>query len=453
MATAPSPTIRACSASSTGSPCSRPAPTRSGSSGSPRCSTGSAIPSAAAAGPPRRRHQRQGLDLRLPSRRDRGGGAQGACLYQPAPRPLQRADPHRRAADRRRTRSPTCSRRCSTPPTGSSRASSRRPPPPPSSLSPARRPTPASSRSGSAAGSTRPTSSPRRPSCGIAQLGLDHQQFLGDRIEDVAAEKAGIAKRGRAARHARIIPTGWPADRRAGAGGGRALAAARRRVGCRRLPRTSSIIATRRGGSSCRCRASPAPHQATERRPRRRHDPPPAGCRGRRAGAARGDGLGGMAGAAAEARARAAPRPAAARIGAVARRRPQSRRRPRRRRHLPRHVPAGRPFHIVFGLLANKDCAGRARGRSRTAPRPPRGAGAGPSAPPARRARRRRARRRPRRAGRGRSRRRRSAGSPATPTAHAPPIVLVMGSLYLAGEVLRGERAGADDSVAAPRIG
>ena len=32
--------------------------------------------------------------------------------------------------------------------------------------------------------------------CGIAQLGLDHQQFLGDRIEQVAAEKAGIAKAG-----------------------------------------------------------------------------------------------------------------------------------------------------------------------------------------------------------------------------------------------------------------
>ena len=31
--------------------------------------------------------------------------------------------------------------------------------------------------------------------CGIAQLGLDHQQFLGDRLEDIAAEKAGIAKR------------------------------------------------------------------------------------------------------------------------------------------------------------------------------------------------------------------------------------------------------------------
>lgn len=30
--------------------------------------------------------------------------------------------------------------------------------------------------------------------CGIAQLGLDHQAFLGDRIEQIAAEKAGIAK-------------------------------------------------------------------------------------------------------------------------------------------------------------------------------------------------------------------------------------------------------------------
>ena len=32
--------------------------------------------------------------------------------------------------------------------------------------------------------------------CGIAQLGLDHQAFLGDRIEDIAAEKAGIARPG-----------------------------------------------------------------------------------------------------------------------------------------------------------------------------------------------------------------------------------------------------------------
>ncbi|PSJ39702.1 bifunctional folylpolyglutamate synthase/dihydrofolate synthase [Allosphingosinicella deserti] len=32
--------------------------------------------------------------------------------------------------------------------------------------------------------------------CGIAQLGIDHQAFLGSRIEDIAAEKAGIAKPG-----------------------------------------------------------------------------------------------------------------------------------------------------------------------------------------------------------------------------------------------------------------
>lgn len=32
--------------------------------------------------------------------------------------------------------------------------------------------------------------------CGIAQLGLDHQSFLGDTIEDIGAEKAGIAKSG-----------------------------------------------------------------------------------------------------------------------------------------------------------------------------------------------------------------------------------------------------------------
>ena len=36
---------------------------------------------------------------------------------------------------------------------------------------------------------------PAPVACGIAQLGLDHQQFLGSRIEDVAAEKAGIAKK------------------------------------------------------------------------------------------------------------------------------------------------------------------------------------------------------------------------------------------------------------------
>jgi dihydrofolate synthase/folylpolyglutamate synthase len=32
--------------------------------------------------------------------------------------------------------------------------------------------------------------------CGIANLGMDHPAFLGDRIEQIAAEKAGIAKKG-----------------------------------------------------------------------------------------------------------------------------------------------------------------------------------------------------------------------------------------------------------------
>src|SRR5262249_8472879 len=32
--------------------------------------------------------------------------------------------------------------------------------------------------------------------CGIASLALDHQQFLGRKIADIAGEKAGIAKRG-----------------------------------------------------------------------------------------------------------------------------------------------------------------------------------------------------------------------------------------------------------------
>src|SRR3546814_7585000 len=32
--------------------------------------------------------------------------------------------------------------------------------------------------------------------CGISQLGVDHQAFLGDTIEQIAAEKAGIAKPG-----------------------------------------------------------------------------------------------------------------------------------------------------------------------------------------------------------------------------------------------------------------
>lgn len=37
---------------------------------------------------------------------------------------------------------------------------------------------------------------PEPVACGIAALGIDHQAFLGDTMEQIAAEKAGIAKRG-----------------------------------------------------------------------------------------------------------------------------------------------------------------------------------------------------------------------------------------------------------------
>jgi len=37
---------------------------------------------------------------------------------------------------------------------------------------------------------------PAPSACGIAQLGMDHQIFLGHRLEQIAAEKAGIAKKG-----------------------------------------------------------------------------------------------------------------------------------------------------------------------------------------------------------------------------------------------------------------
>jgi len=42
--------------------------------------------------------------------------------------------------------------------------------------------------------------------CGIAQLGHDHHDFLGDRLEQIAAEKAGIAKKG-----APLVTEAYPA--------------------------------------------------------------------------------------------------------------------------------------------------------------------------------------------------------------------------------------------------
>ena len=62
--------------------------------------------------------------------------------------------------------------------------------------------------------------------CGIAQLGLDHQAFLGDRIEQIAAEKAGIAKPG-----VPLVTLAYPAEQAARIG------AAATRAGARWFPR------------------------------------------------------------------------------------------------------------------------------------------------------------------------------------------------------------------------
>ena len=46
--------------------------------------------------------------------------------------------------------------------------------------------------------------------CGIAQLGIDHQAFLGDTLAAIAAEKAGIAKQGAALVMQRYAETLFP---------------------------------------------------------------------------------------------------------------------------------------------------------------------------------------------------------------------------------------------------
>ncbi|MGQ0661938.1 bifunctional folylpolyglutamate synthase/dihydrofolate synthase [Sphingosinicella sp.] len=73
--------------------------------------------------------------------------------------------------------------------------------------------------------------------CGIAALGHDHHAFLGDRIEQIAAEKAGIAKRG-----VSLVTLAYP--RRLAETVGEAAAQA----GARWLPRGGDWDATRRGG-------------------------------------------------------------------------------------------------------------------------------------------------------------------------------------------------------------
>ena len=142
----------------------------------------------------------------------RGCRPQGPCLHQPASGPLQRAHPHRRQADRGCRSRRACCARCAKRATISSRASSRRRPPL-AFLAFARTPADACIVEVGLGGRLDATNVIERPLVtAITSLGLDHQQFLGRKMSDIAGEKAGIAKARRAAGHP-AIPA---ADRRPG---------------------------------------------------------------------------------------------------------------------------------------------------------------------------------------------------------------------------------------------
>jgi dihydrofolate synthase/folylpolyglutamate synthase len=236
--------------------------------------------------------------------------------------------------------------------------------------------------------------------CGIAQLGLDHQAFLGSRLEDIAAEKAGIAKPG-VPLVTQLYPDrdeagkfDLPLPRLKGAhqagNAGLAIAMLRHQ---KAIEIGEPAMRAAMGWTEWPARLqklSPGPLQALL----------PSG---------------------AELWLDGGHNPAAARAIAD---------------FFRAYVPAGRPFHIIFGLLENKDAAGVLkpfRGRAITLHSIPIPGHAHHSPSTL--------------AGTAEE-----AGLKAVPAndvedalrwiqRHAdraqPPIVLIMGSLYLAGEVLR----------------
>jgi dihydrofolate synthase/folylpolyglutamate synthase len=271
--------------------------------------------------------------------------------------------------------------------------------------------------------------------CGIAQLGLDHQQFLGSRIEDVAAEKAGIAKRG-----VPLVTQPYPgrigerigeiADS-AGAAwlprGGRWDAIVyRQRLHYRddqgklqlplpRLRGAHQAMNAALAVAMLRCQRA-VPVRAPALRAAMGWADWPARLQLLAPGP-----LTGLLPAGAELWLDGGHNPAAARAVAD---------------FFRAHVPSERPFHIVLGLLAAKDCAGVLKpfaNRAATLHAVP--VPGHPHHPPADLA------------AAGRSNGLTAQTAPDVESAlgwiarHAdrgqPPIVLVMGSLYLAGEVLR----------------
>ena len=270
--------------------------------------------------------------------------------------------------------------------------------------------------------------------CGIAQLGLDHAAFLGDRIEQVAAEKAGIAKVG-----SPLVTMAYPEAV------AEVVGAAAEKAGAIWLPRGGAWDASVQGGQlDYRDRNGelrlPLPrligsHQAMNaalavamlRHQNRLAVAEPAfrAALGWTEWPARLQRLGpgplhDLLPAGSELWLDGAHNPAAARAVAD---------------HFRDHVPPGRPFHVVIGLLTSKAATGVLRpfqGRSlqmHAVPVP----GHAHHIPEDLAALAR------------------DAGIPATAcdgvddalgwiARHAdparPPVVLVMGSLYLAGEVL-----------------
>jgi dihydrofolate synthase/folylpolyglutamate synthase len=271
--------------------------------------------------------------------------------------------------------------------------------------------------------------------CGIAQLGLDHQAFLGDRIEQVASEKAGIAKK-----DVPLVTHHYPstvADRigeaaaKAGADwlprGGRWDASVyQKQLHYRDAAGTLDLPLPRLRGSHQAMNAALAVamlrHQQALRVPEVALKAAmgwadwPARLQRLAAGP-----LHALLPADAELWLDGGHNPAAARAVAD---------------YFRAHVPADRPFHIVFGLLANKDVAGVLKpfqGRSVTFHPIP--VAAHEHHAPSELAKA---------AG--------ESGLSAVPAAGAeealswiarhadrarPPIVLIFGSLYLAGEILR----------------
>jgi dihydrofolate synthase/folylpolyglutamate synthase len=276
---------------------------------------------------------------------------------------------------------------------------------------------------------------PAPAACGIAQLGLDHQQFLGNRIEDVAAEKAGIAKKG-----VPLVTQHYPeplADRVG------AAAAAAGAVWLPRGGRWDAIVYRQklhyrddRGKLQLPLPRLHGSHQAMNaalavamlrsqsvvpvRDPALRAAMGWADWPARLQRLAAGP-LAGRLPAGSELWLDGGHNPAAARAVAD---------------FFRAHVPSDRPFHIVLGLLANKDCTGVLKpfaNRSATVHAVP--VPGHPHHLPA-----------------DLAAAARSAGLTALTAAgvedalgwiarHAdrgrPPIVLILGSLYLAGEVLR----------------